>query len=189
MKVKMSRLSLWYECYPCSLWPCNACLDTYLCFSVLTHPDCYILTPFFWICVCVWLCCRWTEGDQARHLQPPLWAPRGEVPGRWRAGFAHPATWRQVWQEHHEALTGLAWRGESGRWGEAWKGGAESRVSVGVFELFIVTDAGKRARWGERMFTVLWDRKRKWKRGLRDSNWAQRENTKQIKCFVYSMTN
>lgn len=86
------------------------------------------------------------------------------------------------WQGSHEGE-----KVEDG--GRRERGGAESRVSVGVFELFIVTDAGKRARWGERMFTVLWDRKRKWKRGLRDSNWAQRENTKQIKCFVYSMTN
>lgn len=51
-------------------------------------------------------CCRWAERDQARHFQPPLWAPGGEVSGcRW-TGPAHPATWWQIWQEHHEALTG-----------------------------------------------------------------------------------
>lgn len=91
---------------------------------------CSCLHSLICICVCMWLCHRRTEGDQARHFQPPLWAPRREVWGRRRAGSAHPATWWQVWQEHHEILTELAWRRERKGMEEAVKEGEGQKAGL-----------------------------------------------------------
>lgn len=83
------------------------------------------------VCPCVRLRYRWAEGDQAGHFQPPLRAPGGEVSGRRRAGSAHPATRRQVWQEHHETLTALAWWRRWRSWGRGKTSGGGGGQNAG----------------------------------------------------------
>lgn len=88
---------------------------------MLTRSDGSLLRSTFHFCAFVCLHCRRAEGNQARHFQPPLWAPGGEVPGRRRAGSAHPATRRQVWQEHHETLTAFENGGDRKDGRTTWK--------------------------------------------------------------------
>lgn len=144
-----------------------AYLQTCLYVLLFSCPDC---------CALVWPCCRRAEGDQAGHFQPPLWAPGGEVSGRRRAGSAHPTTWRQVWQEHHETLTS---RREQGRREDSVKGGKirrrwGQRAWSGWVLLRLGRERGRKKRMGKQNAETDRGRKEGWI--LRETNWPQNEH-------------